>query len=219
MSKIVIFGTGDIARLAHFYFTSDSNHHVVAFTVDAAHLKNTQFCGLPVVDFKRVEKLYPPRTYHMFVALSYTQLNRLRARKYLAAKNKGYRLVNYISSLATVFKNVQIGDNCFILEDNTLQPFVKIGNDVTLWSGNHIGHDTQIENHCFVSSQVVVSGFCQVKPYCFLGVNSAIHNGIVIAPQTIVGAGAVITENTVEKGVYVPPRSIRLSKSSDKIKL
>ena len=56
------------------------------------------------------------------------------------------------------------GDNCFILEDNTVQPFVTIGNNVTLWSGNHIGHDSVIEDDCFISSHVVVSGTCGSVP-------------------------------------------------------
>ena len=34
MARVVIFGAGDIARLAHYYFTHDSDHEVVAFTVD-----------------------------------------------------------------------------------------------------------------------------------------------------------------------------------------
>ena len=35
---------------------------------------------------------------------------------------------------------------------------VRIGNDVVLWSGNHIGHDSTIGDHCFIASHVVVSG-------------------------------------------------------------
>ena len=36
MAKLVIFGAGDIARLAHHYFTHDSPHEVAAFVVDRA---------------------------------------------------------------------------------------------------------------------------------------------------------------------------------------
>ena len=51
MAKIVIFGIGDSARLAHFYFSHDSEHDVTAFTVDKQYLSGTEFSGLPLVDF------------------------------------------------------------------------------------------------------------------------------------------------------------------------
>ena len=54
-----------------------------------------------------------------------------------------------------------MGDNCFIFEDNTVQPFVTLGNNLVLWSGNHIGHHSTLRDHCFISSHVVISGFCR----------------------------------------------------------
>ncbi|MFL6202292.1 MAG: hypothetical protein ACJ76J_24225 [Thermoanaerobaculia bacterium] len=37
MSKLVLFGTCSIARLAHFYSTHDSEHEVVAFAMDGEY--------------------------------------------------------------------------------------------------------------------------------------------------------------------------------------
>jgi sugar O-acyltransferase (sialic acid O-acetyltransferase NeuD family) len=219
MSKLVIFGTGDIARLAHFYFTRDSEHEVVAFTVDPEHRRGEEFRGLPLCDFSRIRELYPPGEFELFVGIGYTRMNRLRADRYEKTRELGYRLVSYVSSRCTFLTQHQVGDNCFILEDNTIQPGVRIGNDVTLWSGNHIGHDSTIEDHCFVTSHVVVSGHVRVGAYSFLGVNASLRNGITIAPRTLIGAGAVMTSDSVEDGVYVPPRALRLEKRSDQIDL
>src|SRR5262245_57605125 len=130
---LVIFGAGDIAQLAHYYFSRDSDYEVVAFTVDAAYLKEERFQGLPVLPFERLAEAYPPGTHSRFVALSYSKLNAVRKEKYLASKALGYRFASYISSKATVLNDGRIGENCFILEDNTIQPFVSIGNNVTLW--------------------------------------------------------------------------------------
>ena len=52
MSKVVIFGIGQIAEVIHFYLTSDSDHDVVAFTVDREYLTKQQFKDLPVVPFE-----------------------------------------------------------------------------------------------------------------------------------------------------------------------
>jgi sugar O-acyltransferase (sialic acid O-acetyltransferase NeuD family) len=216
MAKLVIFGTGDIARLAHHYFTTDSEHDVVAFTVDRDYKSDDVFRSLPVCPADEVAARYPPAEYGMFVALSYARMNHLRAAKYAEMKAAGYRLESYVSSRCTYLAEPP-GDNCFILEDNTVQPFVTIGSDVTLWSGNHIGHDSVIEDHCFISSHVVVSGHVRVGEYCFIGVNATLRNSITIAPQTLIGAGAIVMKSTRPKQVYLPERAKLFPKDSDEV--
>ena len=219
MKPLVIFGTGDIARLAHYYFTKDAKREVAAFTVDAAFRQGERYLGLPLVDFEELERHFPAAQFEGFVALSYRGMNHLRADKCAAMRERGYGLASYVSSRCSWLIAEPPGDNCFILEDNTVQPFVKIGSNVTLWSGNHIGHDSVIADHCFISSHVVVSGHCRIEPYCFLGVNATLRNGITLARETLVGAGAVIMKDTVEKGVYMAPRAELFKKKSDEIDL
>lgn len=216
MKPIIIFGTGDIASLAHYYFQSDAERKVEAFTVDREYLKDS-FEGKPVVAFEDIQKIYPSSNFDLFIALSYKNLNQLREAKYNAAKQAGYTLASYISSYCTYLSQFKPGDNCFILEDNTIQPFVKIGNNITLWSGNHIGHHSCIEDHNFISSHVVVSGHCHIESNCFLGVNSTLHNNVRIHRKNIIAAGAVITKSTGEAEVHTPQRSTRLGKKSDEI--
>jgi len=219
MANLVVFGAGDTARLAHYYFTRDSELDVAAFTVDKAYREEDTFLGLPLIDFENISEYFPPTEYKMFVAMSYAKMNQVRAQKYLEAKEIGYDLVSYVSSRCSYLTDHPCGENCFILEDNTVQPFVKIGNNVTLWSGNHIGHDSVIEDHCFITSHVVISGNCHISPYCFIGVNATLRDSINVAPHTLVGAGAVIMKDTTEKGVYVPERARLFDKRSDEIDL
>jgi sugar O-acyltransferase (sialic acid O-acetyltransferase NeuD family) len=217
--KLVIFGTGDVARLAHTYFSTDSRYDVVSFTVDRAYCKEQSFNHLPLVPFDEVQKKFAPAKHAMFIALSYSGMNALRAERYADAKRMGYSLASYVSSRCTYLSEHEPGDNAFILEDNTIQPFVRIGDNVTLWSGNHIGHDSTIGNHSFLASHIVVSGRVTVGPYCFIGVNATLRNAITIAPKTLIGAGAVIMSDTVEGGVYLAPRATLGEKRSHEIKL
>ncbi len=218
MSKIVIFGTGDIAQIAAYYLKIDSPHEVVAFTVNKAYLTHETFEGLPVAAFEDIEKIYPPSDYQMFIALSYSGLNKIREAKYHEAKAKGYTLISYISSKCSYMSQYPCGDNCFIFEDNTIQPFVKIGSNVTLWSGNHIGHHSEVDDHNFISSHVVISGHCRIGSHCFLGVNATLHNNVVIEKENIIAAGAIIAKSTQEKDIWLPARSSRSEKKSDEIK-
>jgi len=207
MKKLIIFGTGDIAKLAHYYFSCDSEYEVTGFTVDKEYMTSDVFLDLPVVAFEEIVDCCPPAAHRMFIALSYAKMNRVRAQKYFKAKEMGYELATYVSSRCTFLTDNPVGDNCFILEDTTIQPFVEIGNNVTLWSGSHIGHDSVIEDHCFLAPHIAVSGNVRIEQYCFIGINATLRNSITIAPETLIGAGAIIMENTVAKGVYVPEKT------------
>ena len=202
MGEIVIFGTGLLADVAYFYLTKDSSHKVVAFTADKEFITKEKFHGLPLVSFQDIEKQYPPNRYNMLIAIGYNKLNKLRAIKYFEAKAKGYKLISYVSSKSVLWDDTEIGDNCFILENQTIQPYVKIGNNVTIWSGNHIGHHSVIMEHCFIASHVVISGSVRIEPYCFIGVNATIVDSIKIARDCIIGAGALIVRDTKQGCVY-----------------
>lgn len=217
MKKVIIFGTSNFGEVVNFYLTHDSDYDVAAFTVNKSELRQKKFLDLPVVSFETIENEYSPNDYAMFIAVGYTKMNKIRAKLCQDAKKKGYELISYVNSKATVWDDLTIGENCFIFENNVIQPFVKIGNDVILWSGNHIGHHSEIGDHCFISSHVVVSGKVKLGPYCFLGVNSTIRDGITIGPECVIGAGSLILHDTKEKEVYTTERARLLDVKSDKL--
>lgn len=108
-----------------------------------------------------------------------------------------------MSSRATVLNDDRIGENCFVLEDNTIQPFVEIGDNVTLWSGNHIGHHSRIGSHSFLASHVVVSGGVVIGEQCFIGVNATLRDHIRIGDRCVIGAQALLLEDAAPEGVYI----------------
>lgn len=219
MKQLVIFGQGDIAQIAKYYFETDSDYTPVAFTVESEYLNVDEFEGLPVLPFEKLEETYSNDDVEVFIAVSYAQMNRLRERIFYAVKEKGYRIASYVSSKCSYLSQFSPGENAFIFEDNTIQPFVKIGDNVTLWSGNHIGHHSTIENHNFISSHVVISGHCNIKSNCFLGVNATLAHKVTLAEGTLLGAGVVISKDTEESGVYVAARPTKIPKKSTDIKL
>ncbi len=208
MQKIIIFGLGDISQIANFYLSEDDNYEVVAFTVDSKYIKDKTFEKLPVIPFEEVEKKYSIIDYKMFIPLSYTKVNKLREEKFLEAKKKGYTFISYISPSATVSSNAQIGENCFIFEDNTIQPFVRIENNCILWSGNHIGHHSTIKENCFIASHVVISGGVEIGANSFIGVNATLKDHIKIGKSNVIGAGALILNNTENNAVYMKKETV-----------
>ena len=202
--KLIIVGAGEFAEIAYEYFSYDSNYEVVAFAVESQYIKEKELFSLPIVEFENIDKEYPPDTFYVFVALTYGKLNRSRTRLFNICKEKGYQCASYISSRAFVWHDVKIGENSFVFEDNTLQYHVTVGNNVILWSGNHIGHRTVIEDNCWLTSHDVISGFCRIGKNSFIGVNATVGDEVTLGEDTVFGAGAVTVKSLPDKGgVYV----------------
>lgn len=199
---LLIVGDGEFAEIAFEYFTHDSDHEVVGFAVERAFLKREEMYGLPVVALEDAPTRFAPADHSAFVAVTYTQLNRVRTRLYKAAKAMGYAMTSYVSSRAFVWRNAVLGENCFIFESNVIQHHAQVGNNVVMWSGNHVGHRSVIADNCFLSSHVVVSGYCQIGESCFLGVNATLADHVKIARDCFIGADAVIARDTEEGKVY-----------------
>jgi sugar O-acyltransferase (sialic acid O-acetyltransferase NeuD family) len=211
VKDVVIFGTGSIAELADLYFSEDANRLVAGFTVDAAYRTSDSLLGRPLAPFEKVEATFSPDTHDLFVAVSYTGLNKLRRARVDAAKAKGYAIANYVSSRATRFSTFVPEENQFILEDNTIQPFARVGRNVTLWSGNHIGHHCEIAEDTFIASHVVVSGGVSIGPRCFVGVNVAIRDNVRVGADCVLGAGSLVLKD-VPDGSVMSPGETEISK-------
>src|SRR6266851_1998388 len=216
MAKLVIFGSGRGADIAYRYISRDTPHEVCAFAVDAPFITDKKFHGLPVVEYESVTSRFPPDRYEMFVALGFQQMNALRAEKYLDAKRKGYRLISYVHSRRSWLEPVVIGENCFILDSQIFNLDVSIGNNVTIWSGNHVGDRSAVGDLVWISSHVTLSGDVTIGDYCFLGVNSCVSNNVTLGARTFVGANALIAKDTEEGSVFVAPAAKQIAMRSDK---
>jgi sugar O-acyltransferase (sialic acid O-acetyltransferase NeuD family) len=210
---LVIVGDSSFAEVACEYFTAAGRHEVVAFAVDREFLRRDSLMGRPVVALDELNQRHPPERCAAFVALTYRELNRARARLVAKARSLGYRLVTYVSEHAFVWPNVTIGENSFIFENNVIQPFVTIGDNVIAWSGNHIGHHTIVGDNVFLASHVVISGHVKIGKNCFFGVNATVADGVSIADDNWIGPNVLISQDTAVGTMYraepTPPSKVQ----------
>jgi len=216
MGKVIIFGCGRGADVAARYIAADSSHQVSGFTVDVKYLASTEFRGLPLVDFATLEDKFPPGEYSLFIPLGYQGMNFLRAEKYLEGKRRGYSFISYVSSKVATRDSFNVGENCFILENNSINFDVRIGNNVVIWSGCQLGDQSIISDHVWISSHATLSGEVTIGEYSFLGVNCTISNYVNVARRSYIGAASFIAKDTQENGVYVVEGTKRFPIESDK---
>lgn len=207
--QLLIFGTGDLAKLMHFYFTHDSAYEVAAFTVNKQYMQQTTFLGLPVIAFEEIENVYPSAQYVMFIAVGYSNM-RNRKRVYELVQEKGYQLTNYRSSKAIIYHDLELGNNNVIMGNVHIEPFVRIGHNNILWSDVLVCHNTEIGNHNFISAKSQIGGFSKIGDLSFLGFNCTVVQHITIADESLIGAKSLVLESTAAYGKYIgiPARKV-----------
>ena len=187
MSKVVIFGIGQLAQTVTVYLERESSHEIAGYVVDAAYRNGlTEFMGRPVFDWESLEKSFAPEDGVLFGPISYRGLNRFRRDRYLEGKARGYSFLSFIHPASHVYTD-DIGENCLVLEANTIQPCVRIGNNVMIWSGNHIGHHTEIGDHSFLTSHVGISGNCRIGSGCFFAGKSGVADNVRVGDGCLIG--------------------------------
>ena len=186
---------------------NDFDFEVAAFTADDEFVKEDKFLGLPLVPASRVQAKYPPNEYLAHVALSYSKFNQIRQAKYDFMKKLGYELASYVCSKSVFWPDLSIGDNCFILENRTIQPTVKIGNNVMIWSGNHLGHGCRIEDHVYIASHVCISGHTVIGERTFIGVNATFKDFVNVGRRSFITMDASVVKD-------IPDDSVVLGSSS-----
>lgn len=215
-NKIIIFGTGEFAQEIFLYLKKFSEFEIIGFTAHRKFIEEEKIYEKPIIPFEDIEKNYPPSEYSMLICMGFSKMNKTREKIFVEAKSKGYRLENFIHPSNYVWDEFEIGENCIILENNVIRPFVKIGNNVIIENNNVISHHTNIKDHCYITSQTIVAGHVTIESNCYLGINCTIRNRIKLEKESLIGAGAVILKNSKEKEVY-SANMVRLSGKSDEL--
>lgn len=211
---VVIFGNQLSASLAWYCLTHDSALPVAGFAVDAARQDSNQFEGLPLVAFESLEATFPPQDYRLLIPVGFVQVNGIRRARYEQAKQRGYTLASYVSSRASIWPDLVVGDNVLIYEHAIIQPFARIGNNCIIRSGAHVSHHCRLGDHVFVSAEVALASSCHVGDQAILGVGAVLRDGLRVAERSFVGAGAVLVADTEADAVYVGNPARKASKSA-----
>jgi sugar O-acyltransferase (sialic acid O-acetyltransferase NeuD family) len=202
--KIVVYGLGKFAEYVAFVINEDTECEVVAYTVEREHLPDgtRTWKGKPVVAFENLTSTFSAEEVRVFIAVGD---NQNRARLFRTAKNAGYKFYNYVSSKATVWSDLKIGENVFISEDVGIQPFVSIGDNCIL-IGPRIGHHCKVGNHCLLSC-CYLAGDVTIGDEVFIALNATVKQGIKIANNNVIGMGASIVNDTDVGDIYTSTKN------------
>lgn len=203
MKPVVLFGTGKIAEVVHYYMAEDGGVEVAAFTCDRDYVTAESFAGRPLVPFDEVQAAYPPADFAFFVALGYQDMNALRTARIAEAKALGYELASFVHPSAGVAKDAKLGEHCFLMDHVFVQPGVTLGDNVFVWSGALVGHHSTVGDNCWVTSTAAICGQVTMGRSCFLGANATVGNGITVGDDCFLGANTLVTKDLADSSVVV----------------
>ncbi len=215
MTDIVIFGAGQFAEVLTVYLEQDTNDKVVGYTVDNLYCSTDTFNGLPLVAWENLESHFPPSQVQLLGPISYRGANRFRKDRFLEGKSRGYAFYTFIHPSAYIYSN-KIGENVIILEGNTLQPFVEIGDNCILWSHNHVGHHTIIKAHNFLCGRVTIGGNVVIEEGVFWAGCTTAKDNINIGAWSFLTPGTIALENIPEDSILVREKNRLLKKAAHK---
>jgi acetyltransferase-like isoleucine patch superfamily enzyme len=114
---------------------------------------------------------------------------------------------SFVGPFVEIQKDVVIGKNCRIQSHSFICELVTIGNDC------FVGHGVMFINDTFATGKPA-SGDKQLWKKTSIGNNVSIGSNATILPVSIcnnvvIGAGAVVTKNITEAGVYVGNPAMR----------
>ena len=212
LQPIAIFGAGGLGRevlmLLHqinnnipkwqilgFY---DDDPNAPANIMDFPHLGN-------LIDLQKNKKALA-----VVIAVG-NPITKAQIRKKLELPHLTFPSLVHPSISNEVFQFNTIGEGAIICQGTILTTNIKLGQQVLLNLGCTIGHDVEIGNFCALMPQANISGTVVLEANVYIGANATVLPGVRIGENSIVGAGAVVTQHLPPHctAVGVPARVIK----------
>jgi UDP-N-acetylglucosamine acyltransferase len=106
-----------------------------------------------------------------------------------------------------------VGQRCRIREGATLNlgtegggGVTRVGDDVLIMTGAHVGHDAQIGNRVILVNNVAIAGHCVLGDDVIVGGLSGVHQFVRIGQGAIIGAVTMVTNDVIPYGLVQAPR-------------
>lgn len=214
--KTIIYGNGAMAKVLYSYARHSMD--IAGFTVDDHCIAENarSHLGLPLAPFSRVETQFAPVSHNMIIAVGFIDMNELRERKSLEAKQKSYRLTSYVHESVCVHDDVAIEENCMILDHVSIHPGCKVARGTFISSNVNVGHDCTVGEYNWINSGVAIAGECRIGASCFFGVNASAAQRLRIGARNFIAANTLINKHTEDDQVYLsePAQLFRLKSKS-----
>ena len=197
MKKLFVYGVGGLGRevleLIKTINEIDTKWDITGFIDDnkAGSLSD----GIPVLDGEKfLHELKEPAD--LVFGISDTKIkeklyNKLR-------KNELISFPTVIHPTAIISGNSIISEGAVIFYSCFISVNTYVGKLSLMSAASQLAHDSKLGDYCSVMPSVNISGNVTVGKRVYIGVQSAIRQGIIIGRDSIIGMGSVVVKDVPE---------------------
>jgi len=195
--SLAIFGTGQMADLASYYFKQE-NINISFYLHDNYDLKESKFLDKPVLHLQEFISEKNILSNKIFVAVSYHEQNCIREKYFQMFLQNGYDLISYVSKDAFLASDVIIGKNCLVLEGAVVQKTTQIRDNTFIWTGAQIGHRSTLGENVFIGSGAVLMGCNAIGRNSHVSANATIYDHVEIEPHQTISPGKILGPTLIQ---------------------
>lgn len=120
---------------------------------------------------------------------------------------QGYCFTSVVSETATISRFAKLNEGCHVLTNATIQAGAIIGAHSIVNSGALVEHDCQVGAYNHIAPNAVLCGQVLTEFGVFVGANATVLPSVCLAQGSIVGAGAVISQNLPADQIAYPAKA------------
>lgn len=210
MKNIVIIGAGGVGREVSLIIQQinelNQTWNLIGFIDDNVNNWGKVINGYSVIGgIEALEFLYPD-TYVVIAIANYEV-----KKKIVNRINNKFKFATITHPKVWIHDYMTIGEGTIIYEGAILTANIEIGNHVIISPKCGVGHDSIIKDYVSLLWNVNVSGNDLIEEGVMMGSGSTVIQGKKIGKGSIIGAGAVVTEDIecFSTSVGVPAKVIK----------
>jgi sugar O-acyltransferase (sialic acid O-acetyltransferase NeuD family) len=219
MKKIIIFGSGDNARMIFSELVKSAKYDILGFIDNFKNkkiiekYKNKNFYNLGTI---KENKNILKKTFGVIgIGDNY---KRFKVYSEINVLFKNFEWEKIISNKSNIHDDVPIGNGSVIMPNVTINFGSKIGNHCLINTSSSLDHDNHFEDFSSTGPGIVTGGRVSVGKLTHIGLGAVIQNKCKIGKNTIIGANSLVNKNCEDNLVYYgnPVKKIRKRLKGDK---
>lgn len=197
MPSLVLFGSGGHSKSCIEVIESTKKYKI-AFLVDIKkNIKNSYYKTYLEKNFHKMNH----KCKNAIIAFGAIKNLKLRQKKFLYLKKKGFKFPNIIASTSYLSKTSKINEGTIIMHGVIINNSCKIGKNCIINSKSLIEHDVVIGDNCHISTGAILNGEVKIKKNTFIGSGVIVFNNITIGENCIVSAGSIIKKDLPDNSI------------------
>ena len=186
--KIVVVGTGGLAREFYSYFSEyDEDISIIGFS-STNHEEHHTY-SLPGELFKGDITPLIVGTNEAVIAIGNPMVKKILTAR---LKSVGFRFPKFIHPKSVVSGRVLLGEGVIVSPNCTISPNVEIKNFSYINFGVGVGHDAVIGEYCQINPGAQLGGFSCVGDETLVGSGSTILSRVEVGSKVTIASGAIV---------------------------